>query len=86
MHPGANREGCFTNNDLAQQTTRMLTFFDILHSNWVALTDCDQHAMEEYLLVSSGLNLKYGGKNVQHLRNAWFEDQDGTRIVQTMNS
>jgi hypothetical protein len=29
LHPGANRNGYFTNDDLALQTRRMLKFFEV---------------------------------------------------------
>ena len=35
-------------------------------------------------LVANRLNLKDGGKNVDILRNGWFDDADGTRLIQTM--
>jgi hypothetical protein len=37
MHPGANRDGYFTNEQLAQQTKQMLKVFQILHPDCTAL-------------------------------------------------
>ena len=88
MYPGANRDGYFTNEQLAIQTKEMLKIFEILHPDCTALVAYDNsanhHAMADDGLVANRLNLKDGGKNVGLLRNGWFDDADGTRLIQTM--
>jgi hypothetical protein len=88
MYPGANKDGYFTNQYLAEQTKIMLKIFDILHPGCSALVAYDNssnhHAMADDALVASRLNLKDGGKNVGKLRDGWFISPDGKRIVQIM--
>jgi hypothetical protein len=90
MYPGANRDGYFTNEHLAQQTKTMLKNFDILHPDCIALVAYDNsanhHAMANDALVAGRLNFKDGGKSVGLQRDGWFQNQDGSRIVQSMLS
>lgn len=90
MYPGANRDGYFTNEHLAQQTKKMLRIFEILHPGCIALVAYDNssnhHAMANDALVANRLNLKDGGKNVCQLRNGWFHDPNGAIVEQTMIS
>ena len=90
MYPGANKDGYFTNEHLAQQTKKMLKIFGILHPGCTALVAYDNssnhHAMAADALVANRLNLKDGGKNVSQLRNGWFNDSAGIVVEQTMVS
>lgn len=90
MYPGANRDGYFTNEQLAQQTKTMLKIFDILHPDCTALVAYDNsanhHAMANDASVASRLNLKDGGKSISLQRDGWFQNRDGSRIVQSMLS
>ena len=90
MHPWSNKDGYFTNKDLAEQTARMLKVFEILHPNSTALVAYDNssnyHAMAEDALVASRLNLKDGGKSCGRLRDGWFITSDGTRVIHPMTN
>ena len=90
LYPGANKDGCFTNEHLAQQTKKMLKIFGILHPGCTALLAYDNssnhHAMAADALVANRLNLKDGGKNVSQLINGWFNDSAGIVVEQTMVS
>jgi hypothetical protein len=90
MYPGANRDGYFTNEQLAQQTKNMLKIFQILHPDCIALVAYDNssnhHAMADDALVASRLKLKDGGKSICLQRDGWFQHCDGSRIVQSMVS
>ena len=81
MYPGVNKDGYFTNEQLADQTKKMLRIFDILHPGCLALVSFDNsannHAMADDALVANRLNLKDGGKNVCQMRNGWFQTPDG---------
>lgn len=90
IHPGVNKDGYFTNDDLAEQTKKMLKIFGVLHPGCTALVAYDNssnhHAMAKDALVANRLNLKDGGKNVHRTRDGWFLDSAGIRIVQSMTS
>ena len=90
MYPGTNKDGYFTNVHLAQQTSKMLKIFEILHPGCSALVayvnSSNHHAMADDALVASRLNLKDGGKNVCKLRDGWFDACDGVRCIQKMVS
>ena len=66
MYSGTNRDGYFTNDQLALQTVHMLEIFNILHANCEALVDIDNsanhHAMSSNALVGNRLNLNDGEK------------------------
>lgn len=88
LHPGINRDGYFTNEDLACQTKRMLKIFELMHPGCCALVAYDNssnhHAMAKDALVASRLNLKDGGKNVGLTRSGWYYGHKGERIIQEM--
>ena len=90
MHPGINKDGYFTNEDLALQTTAMMEIFNILHPDCIALIAFDNssnhHAMAKDALVANRLNLKDGGINVLLTRSGWFLNGDGLRVVQQMRT
>lgn len=90
INPGVNKDGYFTNEDLADQTNRMMRIFDILHPGCTALIAFDNssnhHAMAKNALIASRLNLKDGGKNVNPIRAGWFVDDNGQRVVQKMQT
>ena len=90
IHPGVNKDGYFTNDDLADQTKKMLKIFEVLHPGCTALVAYDNssnhHAMAKDALVAKRLNLKDGGKNVPRFRDGWFLDANGVRIVQSMTT
>ena len=90
IHPGVNKDGYFTNDDLAEQTKKMLTIFEVLHPGCTALVAYDNssnhHAMAKDGLVANRLNLQDGGKNVPLFRDGWFLDANGICIVQTMTA
>jgi hypothetical protein len=49
IHPGANRDGYFTNEDLAKQTKNMMMqIFDVLHPGGVALVAFDNNSNHHY--------------------------------------
>ena len=68
MYPGANRDGYFTNEQLALQTVQMLEIF--LHPNCEALVAFDNsanhHAMAFNASVANRLNLNDLGRNVSN--------------------
>lgn len=88
LHPGVNKDGYFTNEDLACQTRHMLKIFDLMHPGCCALVAFDNssnhHAMAKDALVANRLNLKDGGKNVQLTRPGWYHNDREERIVQEM--
>ena len=90
MHPGINKDGYFTNEDLAMQTSAMMEIFNILHPDCIALIAFDNssnhHAMAKGALVANRLNLKDGGKNVLPTRSGWFLNSDGLRVSQDMRT
>lgn len=90
MFPGANRDGYFTCEDLAQQTNNMLRIFEILHPGCIALVAYDNsanhHAMAADALLANRLNLKDGGKNTACTRPGWFIGPDGTKVLQRMQT
>ena len=90
IHPGANKDGYFTCEDLARQTKEMLKVFDILHPGCIAVVAYDNsanhHAMAGDALIANRLNLKDGGKNTGCTRAGWFLAPDGTRVEQIMQT
>jgi hypothetical protein len=88
IHPGANKDGYFNNEDLAHQTKQMLKIFEILHPGCLALVAFDNssnhHAMAHDALVANRLNLSDGGKNVKLMRSGWYMGPNGERCVQPM--
>ena len=87
---GANKDGYFTNEDLASQTRTMLIVFDVLHPGCTALVAYDNssnhHAMANDALVASRINLKDGGKTAAKLRDGWFVDQHGALVKHPMTT
>lgn len=90
INPGVNKDGYFTNEDLADQTNRMMRIFDILHPGCTALIAFDNssnhHAMAKDALIARRLNLKDGGNNVNPMRPGWFMGANGQRVVQKMQT
>lgn len=89
LKPGKNKDGYFTNDDLAKQTIKMVQIFERMHPGCEALICFDNssnhHAMADDALVANRLNLKDGGKNVRLTRSGWFL-RDGVQIVQEMQT
>jgi hypothetical protein len=87
MKPGKNKDGYFRNEDLAEQTKKMLVIFDILHPTCIALVVYDNsgnhHAFADDALVANRLNLSDGGKNVKRTRDGWYFCQ-GVRVNHPM--
>lgn len=90
IHPGVNKDGYFTNDDLAEQTKIMLKIFEVLHPGCTALVAYDNssnhHAMSKDALVANRVNLKDGGKNVPRFRDGWYLNDEGVRTVQSMTA
>ena len=84
MHPGANKDGYFTNEDLASQTRTMLIVFDVLHPGCTALVAYDNssnhHAMANDALVASRINLKTKGNLLPNYTNGWFVNKNGALV------
>ena len=56
MHPGANKDGYFTNEDLASQTRTMLIVFDVLHPGCTALVAYDNSSNHHAMANDAGKN------------------------------
>jgi hypothetical protein len=78
MHPGSNRDGWWTNQDLINQVVdRAIPIFERTHPGKIALfmfdNSCNHNAYAEDALVVSRMNLKDGGKQPL-LRNGKMPD------------
>ena len=78
MHPGTNRDGWWTNQDLINQVVdRAILIFERTHPGKIVLfmfdNSCNHNAYAEDALVVSRMNLKDGGKQPL-LRNGKMPD------------
>lgn len=88
IRPGKNDDGYWTNDDLVKQLDDVMPLFEQYHP------DCDlifafdnsqnHHAMAPDALVASRLNKSDGGKNVPFLRDGWYHDTNGNKVLQNM--
>lgn len=91
IKPGANAEGYWRNADLVKQLKeKAFPIFKVLHPDCDGLFMFDNsqnhHAKPPDALSVSVLNLKDGGKNARAMRDGWFNDSNGQRVVQILYS
>lgn len=91
IKPGANAEGYWRNADLVKQLVgKAFPIFRILHPDCDGLFTFDNsqnhHAKPPDALTVNVLNLKDGGKNARPMRDGWFVDENGQRMVQSMHT
>jgi hypothetical protein len=89
LEAGENREGYWTSDHLVEQLKcKALPIFAEYHPNCDLLFIFDNSsnhaALPEDARVASRMNLNAGGGNVPIMRNGWFIDRNGNRVVQEM--
>lgn len=87
--PGCNSEGYWKNSDLVEQLkNKAIPIFRVLHPecDGIFMFDNSQnhHAKPPDALSASKMNLTDGGVNQRLMRNGWFHNSNGERIVQSM--
>lgn len=90
IHPGKNNDGYWTNDDLVKQLEDVMPLFEGFHPGDELIFAFDNsqnhHAMAPDALVASRLNKSDGGKNVPLLRDGWYHDIHGDKIIQRMQT
>ena len=89
LNVGKNKNGYFVNEDLDTQLRfRAIRIFELLHPDCVGLWLFDNsqnhRAMAADALRVSKLIKSDGGKNAPKLRDGWYTNADGQRVVQAM--
>lgn len=87
---GANREGWFSNADLVQQIKNYAPLFFHFHPDYEILLAFDNSmthrakAPDGLDALSNNLNLGDGGKNCHAIRDGWYINTNGIKIIQKM--
>ena len=91
IRPGCGGDGYWDNEDLVKQlSTKVIPIFCILHPESDALflfdNSMNHRALAPNILKANRLNLSDSGANVKLMRNGWFYDGNGLKVIQKMQN
>ena len=90
FYAGTHRDGWFTNEDLINQIDRCAHLLIMMHPHCEILVAFDNsmthrsHAPDGLDALSSNLNLGDRGKNCRPIRDGWYVNINGDKVVQKM--